>query len=187
MGDIKKKILESNSAYAGEFGIKSDLPGRPVKKVAILTCMDSRLDPAGFTGMDTGDAHIIRNAGGRASEDAIRSLVISHKMLGTDIWFVIHHTECGMETFDNKTMSELLSDNLDQAVIDHDHWVNVEHGGGSDEGSKIDWMTISDRKQSVIDDVLKIRNHPLVSDAVTVYGFLYDVKTGELEEVPCAE
>ena len=132
---------------------------------------------------DNPEAHIIRNAGGRASEDAIRSLILSHKLLYTDHWFVIHHTDCGMETIDNKTMGELLADNLDHAVLNRTGWENMNHGGGSDEGKTMDWLTISDRVQSLVDDVRRIREHPLVSENVSVYGFLYDVKTGRLEEI----
>jgi carbonic anhydrase len=92
-------VLEANDQYVRNFGEKGKLAMPPARHFAILTCMDARLDPAKYAGLAEGDAHVIRNAGGRATDDAIRSLVISHKLLGTNEWFVIHHTNCGMETF----------------------------------------------------------------------------------------
>ena len=99
MAEVRDEVLAANEAYAKGFGPKAQLPMPPARRFAILNCMDARLDPAKFVGLSKGDAHVIRNAGGRASDDAIRSLVISHKLLGTKEWFVIHHTDCGMETF----------------------------------------------------------------------------------------
>jgi len=95
---VLKEVLLANREYAERFGTKSDLPVAPARKFGILTCMDARLDPARFAGLREGDAHVVRNAGGRASDDAIRSIVVSYKLLGTEEWFVIHHTGCGMET-----------------------------------------------------------------------------------------
>ena len=97
MTKVLHEVLAANDAYAAAFGDKGKLPLPPARHFAILTCMDARLDPAKYAGLQEGDAHVIRNAGGRASDDAIRSLVISHKLLGTNAWFVIHHTNCGME------------------------------------------------------------------------------------------
>ncbi len=183
MSTTKEELLGSNAKYSENFGSKGDLPMPPAKKTAILTCMDARLDPAGFAGIVEGDAHVIRNAGGRASDDAIRSLVISHKLLGTDQWFVIHHSDCGMETFNNEIMGNLLSENLETAIIDQDGWKNVNIEGGSGEGKFINWLTISNQRESILEDVNRIREHPLVSEKVSIYGFLYDVKTGRLEEI----
>src|SRR5512142_1067462 len=101
--------MAANSRYAASFGDKGKLAMPPARGFAILTCMDARLDPAKYAGLAEGDAHVIRNAGGRASDDAIRSLVISHKLLGTREWFVIHHSECGMELFTDEIMRDLLS------------------------------------------------------------------------------
>ena len=98
------------------FGEKSELGLPPARRFAILTCMDARLDPAKYAGLAEGDAHVIRNAGGRVTDDAIRSLVISHKLLGTNEWFVIHHTNCGMELFTNDVMGDLLSTSLKTAI-----------------------------------------------------------------------
>ena len=97
MSAILNEVLSANAAYTSAFGDKADLPLPPSRSFAILTCMDARLDPAKYAGLSEGDAHVIRNAGGRASDDAIRSLVISYKLLGTKEWFIIHHTDCGME------------------------------------------------------------------------------------------
>src|SRR5246500_2738868 len=108
MTKILDEVLAANAKYAESFGDKGNLPLPPSRHFAILTCMDARLDPAKYAGLVEGDAHVIRNAGGRASDDAIRSLVISYKLLGTSEWFVIHHTDCGMELFNGKIISDLL-------------------------------------------------------------------------------
>src|SRR6187455_2902632 len=115
MSSVLNDVLAANAAYADSFGAKADLALPPARRFAILTCMDARLDPAGYAGLAEGDAHVIRNAGGRASDDAIRSLVISYKLLGTREWFVIHHTDCGMETFTNEIMAGLLGQSLQTA------------------------------------------------------------------------
>jgi carbonic anhydrase len=146
--------------------------------------MDARMLPSKFAGLSEGDAHIIRNAGGRASDDAIRSLVISYKLLGTKEFFVIHHTDCGMVLFNNKIMTDLLSSSLEQAVIDEKGWHDVGVGPGSPEGEKIDWLTFTDENQALIDDVKRIRNHPLVPKTIPIYGYIYDVRSGKLNEVP---
>jgi carbonic anhydrase len=184
MTKIKDDVLAANENYAGAFGEKANLPMPPARHFAILTCMDARLDPAKFAGLREGDAHVIRNAGGRASDDAIRSLVISHKLLGTQEWLVIHHTDCGMETFTDKVMSGLLRESLETSQFGPDGWKNVGGGPGSTAGEKIDWLTISSQTESVTSDVARIRAHPLVSGSVPIYGYIYDVKTGRLIEVP---
>ena len=137
-----------------------------------------------FAGLAEGDAHVIRNAGGRASDDAIRSLVISYKLLGTREWFVIHHTDCGMETFTDEIIRGLLSQSLEQAVIDSEGWHDRGVGPGSDAGEFVDWLTIRDVHASVVTDVRRIRTHPLVPPTIQIYGYLYDVKTGILLEIP---
>src|SRR5262249_24353551 len=109
---VLQEVLKANEAYAASFGDKSHLALPPGRRCAILTCMDARLDPAKYAGLSEGDAHVIRNAGGRASDDAIRSLVISYKLLGTQEWFVIHHSDCGMQLFDDEIMSSLLDQSL---------------------------------------------------------------------------
>ena len=100
MSKILEEVIISNEKYANNFNKKGDLRSAPIKKFAILTCMDARLDPSKFAGLSEGDAHVIRNAGGRVSDDVIRSLLISYKLLGTKEWFVIHHTDCGHNQYD---------------------------------------------------------------------------------------
>ena len=186
MGDLLKEVLAANEAYAGDFGDKANLPMPPGRRFAILTCMDARLDPAKYAGLSEGDAHVVRNAGGRASDDAIRSLVISYKLLGTREWFVIHHTDCGMETFTDEIMRDLLASSLDTATIDENGWRDTGAGPGSTEGDYIDWLTIGDNAKSVVADVKRIRAHPLVPSNIPIHGYIYDVKLGKLVEVPDA-
>ncbi|MGZ8708017.1 MAG: beta-class carbonic anhydrase [Gaiellaceae bacterium] len=183
---VLDEVLSANDAYAGSFGAKSELALPPARRFAVLTCMDARLDPAKHAGLSEGDAHVIRNAGGRASDDAIRSLVISYKLLGTQEWFVIHHTNCGMEFFDDELMGELLAQSLETAELGPDGFRDVGSGPGSPEGRDTDWLTISDREQSVVEDVTRIRAHPLVPARIPIYGYVYDVTTGRLVEIPDA-
>ena len=161
MSKILKEVIASNKLYAKNFNSKGDLLAAPIKKFAILTCMDARLDPAKFAGLSEGDAHVIRNAGGRASDDAIRSLLISYKLLGTKEWFVIHHTDCGLEKFSNGDIDEKFNIN----------------------SNEIDWLSFTDNEKSVVDDVLKIKNHQLVPNSIKIYGYIYNCKTGKLNEV----
>jgi len=183
MSKILNEVLEANERYASAFD-KGDLAMPPARRFAILTCMDARLDPARFAGIAEGDAHVIRNAGGRASDDAIRSLVISYKLLGTREWFVVHHTNCGMETFTDGTMRGLLKHSLKTASLDKDGWHDVGEGPGSTEGDFIDWLTINNQREAVMEDVQRIRSHPLVPHDIPIYGFIYDVSSGRLMEVP---
>jgi len=185
MSKILNEVLLANREYSASFD-KAGLAMPPARGFAILTCMDARLDPAKYAGLSEGDAHVIRNAGGRASDDAIRSLVISYKLLGTKEWFVIHHTDCGMETFTDTIMRDLLSTSLKTASVDDTGWHDCCEGQGSNEGQYIDWLTIEEQSQSVLDDVTRIRNHPLVPNDIPVYGYIYDVKSGSLIEVPDA-
>jgi carbonic anhydrase len=184
MSALLNEILAANAAYAAGFGPRGRLAMPPVRRLAILTCMDARLDPAKFAGLSEGDAHIIRNAGGRASDDAIRSLVISHKLLGTREWLVIHHTNCGMETFTDAVMRALLARSLETAALEATGWRDIGRGPGSAEGEFVDWLTIHDQAESVRADVRRIRAHPLVSPAISLSGYIYDVQTGRLVEVP---
>src|SRR5262245_29381852 len=112
MSKVLEEVIAANNDYASDFGDKASLPLPPGRRFAILTCMDARLDPAKYAGLAEGDAHVIRNAGGRASDDAIRSLVISYKLLGTSEWFVIHHTDCGMGLFTDDVIRDLLASSL---------------------------------------------------------------------------
>ena len=181
---IRDEVLAANHVYAESFGDKGRLSLPPARRFAILTCMDARIDPAKMAGLSEGDAHVIRNAGGRASDDALRSLIISYKLLGTREWFVIHHTNCGMEFFSNDVMRRLLAQSLQTAELREGKWVDVGTPPGSRAGEFIEWLTIPNQEQSVADDVARIRQHPLVSPEVAIYGYIYDVKTGRLIEVP---
>ena len=180
---VLPEVLAANEAYAASFGDKSELALPPARQFAILTCMDARLDPAKYAGLSEGDAHVIRNAGGRASDDAIRSLVISYKLLGTKEWFVIHHSNCGMEFFTDETIRGLLANSLGTAALGPDGFTDVGSGPGSAEAKYIDWLTIADNAASVVEDVTRIRNHPLVPASIPIYGYIYDVTTGRLVEV----
>jgi carbonic anhydrase len=183
MSKILDEVLTANNAYTETFGERAKLAMPPARRFAILTCMDARLDPAKFAGLAEGDAHVIRNAGGRASDDAIRSLVISYKLLGTREWFVIHHTDCGMLTFTNDIIRDLLSKSRETARIEAGAWTDTDDGDGSDAGQYVEWLTIRDLAQSVVDDVTRIRTHPLVPGRIPVYGYIYDVSNGKLLEV----
>jgi carbonic anhydrase len=183
MSQILQEVLAANARYAASFGDKGKLAMPPARRFAILTCMDARLQPSKYAGLTEGDAHVIRNAGGRASDDAIRSLVISYKLLGTREWFVIHHTNCGMEFFTDEVMRGLLKSSLKTAALDAGGFRDVGPGPGASEGDYIDWLTIKNQEQSVAEDVRRIRNHPLVPRDIPIYGFIYDVGTGRLNEV----
>jgi carbonic anhydrase len=184
MSNILQEVLAANRKYAAEFGEKAKLAMPPARHFAILTCMDARLDPAKFAGLAEGDAHVIRNAGGRASDDAIRSLVISYKLLGTREWFLIHHTNCGMEFFTNDVMRTLLANSLETAALTDEGFRDIGRGPGSRAGEFIEWLTIRGQDQSVRDDVQRIREHPLVPKSIAIYGYIYDVSSGTLIEVP---
>lgn len=134
MSNVLKEVLKANDLYAASFGDRSKLALPPARRFAILTCMDARLDPARYAGLAEGDAHVIRNAGGRASDDAIRSLIISYKLLGTREFFVIHHTDCGMQFFSNEIIRSLLASSLETAELTADGFRDVGKGPGSRAG-----------------------------------------------------
>ena len=156
-----QEFQKANAAYASSFS-KGNLPMPPARHVAVLTCMDARLDPARFLGLEEGDAHVIRNAGGRASEDALRSLTISEQLLGTNEVVVIHHTDCGMLTFSNEDLRNKLKQELN---------ADAEH---------VDFLPFKDLEQSVRDDVATIKNSPFIPKNIEVSGFIYDVRSGRL-------
>jgi len=184
MSSVLPEVLDANAKYSATFGNLAQLALPPARHFAILTCMDARLDPAKYAGLSEGDAHVIRNAGGRASDDAIRSLVISYKLLGTREFFVIHHTDCGMLFFTNEVMRGLLASSLETAELTSAGFRDVGKSPGSRAGEFIEWLTIPNQEQSVVDDVKRIRNHPLVPSSIPIYGYVYDVKSGRLIEVP---
>lgn len=183
MSAVFEEVLSANRAYVQSFGSKRDLLLPPKRQFAILTCMDARIDPAKMAGLSEGDAHVIRNAGGRATDDAIRSLVISYKLLGTKEWFVIHHTDCGMMLFTDDIMRDLLARSLDTAVMGDKGWEDKGDYHGSSEAEYVNFLPFDNLEESVVEDVRRIRNHPLVPKRIPVYGFVYDVKTGTLTAV----
>ncbi len=161
---ILDELLTASQRYAATF-TKGNLPMPPGRNLAVLVCMDARLDPAKLLGLEEGDAHVIRNAGGRASDDAIRSLIISYKLLATREFVVIHHTDCGMLTFTNDQLRPQLQQDL-----------------GAD-ASAIDFLPFSDLDESVREDVAAIRNSAFIPNDIPVHGFVYDVSSGRLHEV----
>lgn len=158
------EVCQANEAYAAAF-TEGDLPMPPARRVAVVTCMDARLHPEKFLGFAVGDAHVIRNAGGRVSDDALRSLVISYRLLGTREFIVIHHTDCGMLTFSNDDLRAKLRE-----------------APGAD-ASAIDFLPFSDLDASVVDDVQTIKNSPLIPNDIPVSGFVFEVETGRLRQV----
>jgi carbonic anhydrase len=157
-------LLFANELYARDFS-KGGLPRAPRLALAVLTCMDSRIDPDRILGLQEGDAHIMRNAGGRASDDAIRSLVVSYRLLGTREFLVIHHTDCGMQKVTNEVMHDGLLRDLGADVSD------------------VDFLPIDDPDETVRADVNAIRTSPMIRTDIAVHGFVYDVHTGRLRSV----
>src|SRR4051812_7862268 len=157
------KLLENAQAYATDFA-KGDLALPPARKVAVLACMDARLNPYGLLGLSEGDAHVIRNAGGVVTDDEIRSLAISQRLLGTEEIILIHHTDCGMLTFTDEQFSEQLE---------------------ADTGAKPDWSAncFDDLEGDVRESIARIRSSPFVPNKDSIRGFVYDVKTGRLDEI----
>jgi carbonic anhydrase len=158
------ELLAASEQYARGFD-RGDLPLPPARRVAILTCMDARILPSRLLGLEEGDAHVIRNAGGRA-RDALRSLIISQRLLGTQEIAVIHHTDCGMLTFSNRDLRQKVKDDL-----------------GSDTG-EFDFLPFQDLDESVREDVEFLQATQLLNPDTAIRGFVYDVRTGRLREVP---
>jgi carbonic anhydrase len=182
MSQILSEVLSSNRGYAANFGDKSKLALPPARRFAILTCMDARLDPAKYAGLAEGDAHVIRNAGGRASDDCHTVPCDQVQTVGHER-ILCHSLTSGMEFFTNEVMRGLLASSLETAELTSNGFCDAGHGPGSKAGEYIEWLTIHDQKQAVIDDVERIRSHPLVPKSIPVYGFIYDVGSGQLIEV----
>lgn len=164
MSSVLDEVLSANRAYVAQFGDKGALALPPARRFAILTCMDARLDPAGFAGLAEGDAHVIRNAGGVASDDAIRSLVISQRLLGTKDIVLIHHTDCGMLTFrDDEVKDQIYADT------------------GLRPSFALE--AFADESEDVRHSIRRIQASPFIPHRTSVRGFVYDVRTGQLNEV----
>ena len=157
---VVDEVTQANQRYASGFA-KGDLPMPPGRKFAVVTCMDARLDPAGFLGLHEGDAHVIRNAGGLVNDETIRSLVISHHLLGTQEALVIGHSDCGMVTFTNDVLHDRLGP----------------------ESHDIDFQAFPDIEERVRESVRRIEESPLLPDSFTATGFVYEVETGKLRGV----
>ncbi len=159
------ETLKANKEYVSSF-TEGDLPAPPGRKIAVVACMDARLDVPRLLGLSNGDAHIIRNAGGIVSEDAMRSLIISHHLLGTQEIMIINHTDCGMLTFKDSELRKRLQESTGTDMVAP----NVFHA-------------FPDLKRNVQEQIQKVKAHPWVPDSIPVRGFIYDVKTGKLDEV----
>ena len=157
------ELLSNAATYSASFQ-KGDLPLPPARKVAVLACMDARLNPYGLLGLQEGDAHIIRNAGGVVTDDEIRSLAISQRLLGTEEIILIHHTDCGMLTFTDDEFKASIQEET---------------------GIKPEWAAeaFSDLEQDVRQSIARIHASPFIPNLDSVRGFIYDVHTGELREV----
>jgi carbonic anhydrase len=162
MSDIDE-LVQKNSEYAASFD-KADLPIAPARPTVVVTCMDARFMPSRIFGLDAGEAHIIRNAGGSARE-ALRSLVISQRLLGTSEVAIVKHTDCGMLRFKNEDLHAKVKQDL-----------------GVDAGD-IDFLPFASLEDAVREDVAFLKSSPLVGEDVVVRGFVYDVKTGRVSEV----
>ncbi len=159
------EVLEANRIYAQNFTL-GQLPLPPARKLAVVACMDARLTVERVLGLKTGDAHVIRNAGGIVTEDALRSLLISHYLLGTEEFMIINHTDCGMLTFKDEDLRARLATRWKTAAVVPAHF-----------------YAFSELEQNVREQIQKVRSHPWVPNAIPVRGFVYDVKTGRLNEV----
>lgn len=157
-----EKLLARNQEYARTFAPQPN--GKPVKKVAILACMDARLDPARALGLDEGDAHVIRNAGGAVTHDALRSLAISQHLLGTEEIILIQHTDCGMQTFSDNELAELLE----------------EHAG---EPAPFSAHAFDDLEQNLRESIRMLQESPFLLKTDAVRGFVFEVESGLLREL----
>jgi carbonic anhydrase len=168
MAIAAKTVIEANQHYADSFQ-QGQLPMPPARHLAVVTCMDARLDPLAFLGFSLGDIHVIRNAGGRVSDDAIRSLVISQRLLGTDAVAVIHHTDCGMLTFHNDELRARIEQDLGPEA--------------AQAAAQIDFLPFAELAASVREDVKHVQDSPLIPSSIPVYGFIYDVRSGRLQPI----
>ena len=183
---IIEKLIESNKSFKSNHEVSWD-SGKPRMRLAILTCMDCRINPFAICDISVGDAHVIRNAGARVTEDSIRSLVISHKFMETTTWCIIHHTECGMHALSEEIITDLLKQDLESAVLEDGIWKNPERKStknkkpGSNYAEHIHWYTFEDQRKTLISDIEVLRKHPLVPSHIDIFGFIFDINSGELK------
>ncbi len=162
---IIEEVLKANESYAQNFTL-GDLPMPPGRKLAVVACMDARVTVEELLGLKTGDAHIIRNAGGIVTEDALRSLIISHHLLGTQEFMFIHHTDCGMLTFQDTELRAKLQQQTGTATV-----------------APVHFHAFSDLEEDVRQQIQKVKSHPWIPAHIPVRGFVFDVQTGRLHEV----
>jgi len=162
---VIEEVIKANESYARNFTL-GDLPMPPGRKLAVVACMDARVTVEEVLGLKTGDAHIIRNAGGIVTEDTVRSLIISHHLLGTQEFLLIHHTDCGMLTFKDEELSAKLQQQTGTATVAPAHF-----------------HAFSDLEEDVRQQIQKLKSHPWIPEHIPVRGFIFDVKTGKLHEV----
>jgi carbonic anhydrase len=190
--ELYAEVIEADNSFVTTYVAQPDMFAKD--KAVVLTCMDPRLTPNAFMGFVSGDMYVFRNAGGLATEDALRSIILAYKLLGAREIFVIQHTDCAMQKFTNDVMTDLLKESIVTAKLAHPcevtvkpkecDWKNVCACSGKKdciEYGCIDWLAIRvNLYKSVIDTVRTIRNHPLIPSNVPIYGFIFDVITGEL-------
>ncbi len=162
---IIEEVLKANESYAQNFTL-GDLPMPPGRKLAVVACMDARVTVEELLGLKTGDAHIIRNAGGIVTEDALRSLIISHHLLGTQEFMFIHHTDCGMLTFQDTELRTKLQQQTGTATV-----------------APVHFHAFSDLEEDVRQQIQKVKSHPWIPEHIPVRGFIFNVQTGRLHEV----
>ena len=162
---VIEEVIKANENYAQNFTI-GDLPMPPGRKLAVVACMDARVTVEEVLGLKTGDAHIIRNAGGIVTEDTVRSLIISHHLLGTQEFLLIHHTDCGMLTFKDEELRAKLQQQTGTATV-----------------APVHFHAFSDLEEDVRQQIQKLKSHPWIPEHIPVRGFIFDVKTGRLHEV----
>ena len=166
---VTEETIKANENYANDFAL-GDLPMPPARKLAVVACMDARLMVDQMLGLKTGDAHVIRNAGGLATDDALRSLIISHHLLGTQEFVIINHTDCGMLTFKDDELRTKLQQQTGTATDTPAHF-----------------HAFSDVEENVRQQIEKVKGHPWIPRQIAVRGFVYDVKTGRLSEVHASQ
>ncbi|MCH7887071.1 MAG: carbonic anhydrase [Candidatus Marinimicrobia bacterium] len=162
---VIEEVIKANESYAQNFTL-GDLPMPPGRKLAVVACMDARVTVEEVLGLKTGDAHIIRNAGGIVTEDTVRSLIISHHLLGTQEFLLIHHTDCGMLTFKDEELRAKLQQQTGTATV-----------------APVHFHAFSDLEEDVRQQIQKLKSHPWIPKHIPVRGFIFDVKTGKLHEV----
>ena len=180
---LLNEFLAKNQEYAKVYAGRPSRGPLPSKKVAVVTCMDCRMEPDDSVGLSFGEAHFIRNAGGRVTEDAVRSLVVSWKLLGTEEIYVVHHTACGMGSVTDEQIAQLLEASLSPAKDEGNGYTNTGSVPGRPEGRSVKWGTISTEPDALVADVKTLRDHPLIPGNIPIFGLMFDTDTGVLSPI----